>query len=492
MSRILLFAPWARYSPHFETDLEIIENHLEQGDEVHFVGCDAELVACDRNPHHDLVRCNVCIGRREAGLALLSAPVRRVPLWVLAPEDHAELAALDVDFDDAEDLKRFAVEQFDIGYAVLSTMVSFLRDPDPMASANRPVMRGLLVSALAVYRSFQHQVERTRYDRVYVFNGRFAITRAVLRACASRGVECYTHERGHHHDHYALYRNTTIHDIEHFERAIREAWDAADPIERERLGTRFYEERAQGAEQGWFSFIEAQQRGLLPHGFDENRRNVVFFNSSQDEFEAIGETWRNPLYDDQEHAVARVARALRGRDDVHVYLRVHPNLAGLDNAQTRAIAALDEPNLTVIPAESPVCTYALLRAARTVVSFGSTVGIEAVYWGVPSILAGQCYYRGLGGVLLPASHDEVVALLERDLDPGPREPALMYGHFLSTFGTPYRHYAAEGVFEGRFHGRRVRPGAARAGLAALLRLARPLERVLRRRALARVRSGLIG
>lgn len=112
--------------------------------------------------------------------------------------------------------------------------------------------------------------------------------------------------------------------------------------------------------------------------------------------------------------------------------------------------------LTVLPPESPHDSYALLRAADTVLSFGSTMGIEAVFWGKPSVLAGQSFYRGLGGTYEPTSHEALVELLTRPLEPLDREAALKYGYYLSTRGRPFRYYQAETLTEGTFRGRRVR------------------------------------
>ena len=76
------------------------------------------------------------------------------------------------------------------------------------------------------------------------------------------------------------------------------------------------------------------------------------------------------------------------------------------------------PNLTVIPADSPISTYAMMRKATRVVSFGSTTGLEATYWGVPSILGYRSYFDTLGCIHMPKSHDEMMNMIVRD-DTGP-------------------------------------------------------------------------
>ena len=79
--------------------------------------------------------------------------------------------------------------------------------------------------------------------------------------------------------------------------------------------------------------------------------------------------------------------------------------------------------------KSPVSTYMLLKKAEKVVSFGSTVGIEAVYWGVPSILLGASLCRNMGCCYIPRSHREAMDMIQRPLKPLPREGALKFGFF---------------------------------------------------------------
>jgi hypothetical protein len=172
---------------------------------------------------------------------------------------------------------------------------------------------------------------------------------------------------------------------------------------------------------------------------------------------AIGDNWRYSFYSTQLEGIQRLIASLGDQThDFHIYVRIHPNLTDIDNEQTRGLAALDAPFVTVIPPDSSISTYALLRSCEKAVSFGSTIGVEATYWGVPSILLGPAFYRDLGATYNPRSHDDFMQLLARDLPPRQREPALMYGHYQATFGRPYRHYVSSDHMRGTFRGSRVR------------------------------------
>jgi hypothetical protein len=457
--RVLIVQLW----PRFETALELAQVHLDAGDDVVFMGCNAELTACWNNYDHLRSVCSKCMKVRELGLSLLEPRLVSRSLLRLTEANRRELAQLQTSFADLEALKQYTVDDFDVGMAVASGIMTDLRDPAFDVVELADAIKRFLVSTMAVYRSVQNHLEAERYDRVYVANGRGVEVRAVLRACLSRQVPCLVHEGGKDPWHYDLYENCIPHEIAYNEKCIRKAWAGAEgKPDRESIASKWYEDRAAGVDRDWVSLVKHQENGRLPDGFDPTRHNVVVFNSSEDEFAALGDEWRNPIYKDQTEGLQAICRsAAHMSGAVQVYLRVHPFLKGVNNATTRALAELGGPHFRVIPATDPISTYALMRVCATVVAFGSTTGIEAVYWGKPSISAGMCFYRNLGGTYNPASHEELMQLMQCSLQPRDRVAALMYGYYLATHGIAYQYYRRDSyakthfVVDGTFKSRRL-------------------------------------
>ncbi len=468
---VLVFAPYAINTPHFETALEISQNHLDRGDRVELLVCDSGVPACDPNRHHNLSTCIKCMARGAHGISLLSPGAKVRPFRMLRGSDEKELPLVRTRFQTAEELRRYRIDGFDIGRAVLSSIITMLRDPTPDLKTHASVVKHLMLSALVAFRSMLNLLDQYHADRVYIFNGRFALPRAVLSACQHRNVDCFVHERGHDIHHYSLYENTMPHDLRYVDARIRERWDhaSADP-ERERVAAGFFLDRSKGVMHSWFPFLKHQREGLLPRDWDSGRHNVAVFCSSEDEFAAIEDEWSNPLYDSQLEALGKILASLNAsRDDIRLYLRFHPNLAGVENEYTRRLLGLQHPLLTVIPPEDPVSTYALLKRCSVALTFGSTVGIEAVYWGKPSILAGRSSYRNLGGTYNPGSHEDLMELLAKQLPPKNKTAAMMYGYYQATFGSAFKYFRATGVVQGTFKGERLRPDKWSAGAANLLR-----------------------
>ncbi len=301
---------------------------------------------------------------------------------------------------------------------------------------------------------------------------------ACVRACQLAGTDCHLHERGCDRNHFGITENHLLHDIPATAKTILQTWQSADnDPTREQTAAQWYLDRVNRVETGWQSFVKDQQQGRLPGNWNGDRKNIVIYCSSDDEFVAIGDCWTNRLYPNQVKAIASIAQSLlSAAPDIHLTLRVHPNLKNVSNRRKSEMLGLSFPNLTVVAPDAPVDSYELLKASDAVVSFGSSVGIEAVYWNRPSILLGPCFYQDLGGVLIPRDHAQSIELMTQPLKPQPRTGALIYGYWLQTRGHRHQHFVASGMNDGTFKGQTI---YARPKLTAAKRIRRSAVKLLR-------------
>ncbi|HLX60804.1 MAG TPA: hypothetical protein VKX17_05930 [Planctomycetota bacterium] len=456
--RILFFLPMTRHTPVFEWALDIVQRHLDDGDEILLLICGGEAASCEINLHHRYSVCHKCTTKRRAGFKLLEGAYKTAPFLKLTPENRREISALPAAFESIDALKRFDSGGFDLGMAVASSMISCTRDPHFDLREHREAVSNLMQTAFAIYRSVQNYLSESHYDRVYVLNARIATFRAVFRAARGKNVDCHVYEAGATIHRTQQFINHMPMDIHYARKLIQDTWENnPNAAERERIGRLFYEKASQG--QSLINYVARHKEGLLPEGFDANAHNVVIYNSSEDELAAVGDDWKNPVYPSQLDGLQAIRRDIDALPhNTRFYLRMHPHLRGVDNAFTRALMALQHPRFMIIPPDSPVSSYALLCAARTVLTFGSTMGMEAVYFGKPSVLAGQSFYYDMGATYNPATHTELLALLSKALPPKPVEPALVYGYFCETFGQPFKYFKAESYTTGKFKGRRIAYG----------------------------------
>jgi len=451
---IAIFNSHTLLASHYETELEIIINHQEKGDKVVQLVCNKELPACDTNPYYQPEACERCVSKRKMGYEVLKNPLEVKSFFNLKDSDKKRIAEVPKLFSNVGDLQKLKIDNFDIGFAISSSIISMFRDPNPKLEAN--LVERYIVASLGVYFSMINYLKKNKTDLVYVFNGRLAQTRAVLKACNLLGVKCLLHERGNSYGFYSTFDDISIHDLKNTQKLIKETWAKADPVQKFEFGEKWFQTRIGGKMENWYSFLE-NQVNELPENWDSQKTNVIICNSSEDEFSSLGEEWRNPIYKNQTEGITKIIKDGAQLPNVHFYLRMHPNLAKVENEDLRTLKNISFENLTTIPSTSQISTYHLVRHANKVITFGSTIGVEATYLGKPSILAGKSFYYDLDAAYVPKNHQDLMQLISEELPPKSKEIALMYGYFFGTFGIQFKHYKPEDFAHGTIYGKRLGP-----------------------------------
>ncbi|HEY6976146.1 MAG TPA: hypothetical protein VH396_07640 [Chitinophagaceae bacterium] len=453
----VLFYSSYHATPHIETELEIARGLIAGGHDIFFLHCKENLETCFANPEHTFAGCRVCISkikRAYENLGISSKNILSFPSVKINFSDFYNVEQI----KDITSLKQFTYKGWDIGLAVASSLVSVARDHQPdISHFNQFIEKGIR-TAIYVYEAASKLLDELQPDVVYLFNGRFLEVRPFMRLCEARSIKFYTHERGGVLSRYLLREGSIPHSLESARKEIETLWGKGGK-EKEEIGRKFFEERRNRVVQGWYSFTEKQISKLLPKNFDSQKMNIAIFNSSLDEFETIP-GFTTPFYKDDNDGIEKLVAAFEHDETIHFYLRVHPNLKNQKNTQLKQIEEIGKKykNITVINAEEEVDTYELMDKCDKIISFGSTTGIEAVYWNKPSILLGRAFYESLNCIYKPASHEKAIELInEPALSPFNQQEALKYGYWCLNMGIPFQHYTPTAVRKGNFDNKRITP-----------------------------------
>jgi|GEM_PF-3846633 len=429
-----------------------MEEHLEKECQVDLISCDGELAICDNNVGHQRWRCAACVLRREVGIGALRAPINKFGIRDFDGEPIDTDAMLE-GIESIEQLKALRFHEFDLGYAVASSVITMTRNAKPEFEAHRPMVRKYVQSSARIYDAFLRYLNRQRPDRVYIFNGRFAHNRAVVRACQAHGTAFTTHELGWRPNQYSLFHDRLVHDINKTVEEVNLFWEEAGDA-RETIGAKWYQDRRSGDTNSHLNFIEKMNNGLIPEGLSEDKRLITAFTSSDDEFVSITPDWEEGLMPDQGKAIPQILKMLDPEQDI-LAVRIHPNTS--DSSWKRLQEALkDLPGMILIAPDAQFDSYTLLEASKMVISFGSTIGIEACFHGKPVILLKNCVYANLDVAYVPADQTALAGLLSnRSLPAKDREGALKYGYYFKSRGDDFRFFKSRNFIFGKFKGRNL-------------------------------------
>ncbi|MGI8509595.1 MAG: hypothetical protein ACR2MQ_09745 [Gemmatimonadaceae bacterium] len=450
--RLLVYSPLAIWQPPiYETQLEIIQDYIERGYAVTMLTCNASLPTCEANPDHKLSACVLCRSRAKSGVEWLESDrVEVMDFLSITPEQEAAVEAIASEpLRSVQELRSLQLDGSDIGMAVLSSIVSLHREPVPDLEVHGNEVRTGLRAAGRVHYSIRNHIARLAPDTLLLFNGRVASLRPALRAGQAAGVETLVYEVAGAQDRYVVTANTYPHDLpllkNIFDKTFETAPESGD--EKAVIADAWYKARIENRPDDGLTFTNAQEAGLLPEQLMSAGLRVGIFVSSEDEFVAI-DGWEPLFYHDQADGLRQLLGAFANRGDVQFILRVHPHLRGVNNTQTRELEqiAREFPLLHLVGADSPVHTYSLIEAVDMVLTFGSTVAMEAVYLGKPSLMLGRHIFEDMGGVVIPGSHDDLIAMLSAAVAGDPwqlpidaREAVVRFGFAQSRFGIPYKY-----------------------------------------------------
>lgn len=416
--KVLFFSINNCWVPHFETELEIMMNHLAAGDEVYVLTCGQNLLRCASNAQNTKLGCIKCkrrfwLGMKEVGLSSKNV------FFLKKRISRKILSLIPETFENIEELRKFKLFNVDFGLGVISSLISEWNDHlfDPLQK-KEDVYKGL-ISSVKIYLSLTEQLSNLKPDLVYLFNGRLLDSRPALRACQQSGVKFYTHERGATADKYWLVDREWVHSLSNQKREIQDYWKNSnlDENEKIRISQKWFLDRSKGIDQNWISFVKDQQEDALPCNFDNSLTNVVIFNSSIYEYDTV-EDWAWDLFKDEIDALISISKQFEHDERFKFYLRVHPNLKGEENSQLRELHKLRQmnlKNLIIIDPNDEIDSYALMRVANKIIVFSSTLGVEACFCGKPAILVGRAIYEDLDCIYNPKTKAEFFELISTDL-----------------------------------------------------------------------------
>jgi hypothetical protein len=409
--KILLQLPIGTHNPNLELTISYADNLIKAGNDVTILSCGGNNDACLYNPLALTATCRKCKKRTRQGLKKLTGSFQ------LTESESCHTPTFQ--YRNMEGLKSLTHLGTSVGYSALSTYASLTRSAniDFDNIKTRKVIDLYLHTACQVAETAQNLQKEFIFDRFVLFNSRLNTYRSFFDTALNQDIPVDVLELNFSRENAMIFKNAMPHDISCNAEHIKRLFEKTGLDRAEETAENFFKNRAQSLFSNEASYTKNQNSELMPLGWDENNKNIVIFNSSEDEFMAIGGEWElDKLFTSQYEGLKIISEYAKS-SNAHYYLRIHPNLIGTQQSYLDLLLGLSHSKFSVIPAESKISTYSLLFKSQKVITFGSSVGIEATYWGKPSILLGTCFYKHLDITYTPKTIEDFIALLEIELTP---------------------------------------------------------------------------
>ena len=433
--RILIYTASSMCNPQLGIQMEWAMRYLNEGHEVVFCHCSGCMRACSANPNGNNALCDFCKIGFKVGLSNLP---KKIKVEKLIKRKQMSEFAPQV-FHSVSEIKSYKYKGIDVGFSVFSVYVSKTRNPNPLFSNTFvSCINQMLFEAESLIDAAEDIIERVKPDLIIFFNGRFYDTKPFYGIAIKKGIDYITTENigGVRSDsEYRMVRffNTIPHDAKQAYKNCLESWEKSTVPEEEkiRLGTEFYEKRRKGIRAGDYVYTGNQIKGKLPDSYDSQKKSIVVYCSSEDEFSSVSEYVDNMFIFKSQYLAIKYFVDHLNSEEYNFYVRIHPNMKGLDFDYHRNLYKLSAyDNVTVIGPEDPTSSYALMDIAYNIIAFGSTIGAESLFWDKPLVLLGHADYYNWGCCQVPRTHEEALEMVKNPIIfQNAKEMSIKYGYY---------------------------------------------------------------
>ena len=471
-------------TPHLETSLEIAIDLLEHGIDVDYTFIGDRLprnIYLDKFIKYSVLRhlpfCkNTRISssvRRGVSLVKKHSEGCNASFRYLEPEEygHREFTMWK-DIKTIDDISQLTFrESNQLGMSIAGSLYAIYGNEFTIEEC-LPLIGSLHDCFMVSYQSVDRIIGSVdyKYSQGIVFNGRFPWIAGAVQRLNEENISVRYHERGANKDRYVC-NSYMPHDREAFQEECLSVW--IDDARRKEMGHSFFRKQRCGASQNWNSFVKNQSNGrvqeVLAAASTATRKKtkvVSYFSSSENEYLAIRNYWNQEdlskfSWKSQKEAVRVVAKVC---DELgyQLVVRVHPNLVNKSDKQRQQWDSHLFDGIWFKSAIKPICiasdsdisSYELIDFSDMVITFGSTIGAEAVYWGKRSLLLGLSFFdkTGIDTITCQDYEDVYFHLSQFSSSSVDTESAIPFGFYMSCFGTSFKYYEALSLFSGKLFG----------------------------------------
>ena len=281
----------------------------------------------------------------------------------------------------------------------------------------------LALSSIEIYEQFTSLIHKETIDFVYIWNGRRPVSGAVVCYTAlSTSTNFITHIVGSRlgdifvnngpYIHHLKSHHSYINDLEKTYSKDSNSFFSCQVFDN---GVKYFEAQrlpSRHTSTGQWNFADQFTR---EYKHTSSKPILAIFMSTL--WEKMGLDDYDPFfYEDELSGLAKILDEDILLSYFTIVIRLHPYSFNVGPHEKSLLERMiskfkNKEGIEFILPSSSISSYSLLRKSDIVLSFGSTIGIEAVYSKKPSILLGPALYQCLGCNVIPSSHDDLIHIL---------------------------------------------------------------------------------
>jgi len=438
--KVAIYGPVSLWEYHHATTIDLAWREHQAGSEIVLMLCREALASCPANPKNLKRKCLDCVNQNKYSINS-HFPLEVKFSWISPSELDKEVKGEIKSIKTQEELEAFNFGDWEAGKATLSHLISEFRSVSISNEIVQTEGAKILEGAVSFYESAK-RILSEGFEKIYIWGGRRASESCVIAAATCLGIPIFYYEIGSSSSKYNVSKNF-LHSFAGIQKEIQD-WSESNTSflmqNMSQISAQEYFQRireGRGSDPHYRNFLEGFDNSL-PSGLKSTNKPILsIFTSSAWEFAMFPDVKRTS--EDFQDAYGLIRRIVNDQVITGHYLlaiRWHPNLrnASGDERQLMSDIISNSPWVVHVSPEDQVNSYDLVNCSDVIVSTGSTIGLESVVMGKPSILLGVAQYSGLDSVYEPLDYEEFSQVVLNNPKPLSKTGAYKWADWMGNFG----------------------------------------------------------
>jgi hypothetical protein len=428
---VLIYSHTPLWEEHHVQSIEIALKLKKKKKKIFFLSCDSSLYTCPANFEHKSKICEKCLKQtNRTKNNILDPEIINLNLNLKIKKKKYFLQSIN-------DVFKYKYDGHLIGNCALSSLISekYFSYYVNFKKIKKEVYEQLDF-ATSLYDRAIEIIQKYNIKSVYVWNGRRSSDAPFLMAAQKLNISFYSYISGGRITDYSCYPTIGFHDLNFNKKFIEKLYKKSSKKKFLQDSKDFFDYMSGKIKKNYsYGLIQFSKDFKKINKFPEDKlkKNLVIFTSTMWEYYSLSKDffYLGNKKIDHYQLLTRVINNEFIKNNFNIYVRWHPNLSTAGPEETFVIKKIIKNNNHVYhyDPESNANSYDLITFSNYVLTFGSTIGVEATYYGKPSILFGRSYYEDTNAVYVVKNLEELTNLLKTELIPKKKINAMKYGYW---------------------------------------------------------------
>lgn len=347
-------------------------------------------------------------------------------------------------------LEKYSYNSVNLGIGVKSSLISIFKNERFYHDLN--LIKKSLNSSAIIYERTKLIIREYKPDIFITFNNRFSLSKPIIEAAKKYRIPVWRHERGCNYKKYEIFKDKDVHDLDERYKKIYSLWKIKNK-KKTTIGKKFFLNNSSRKRVSYNGLVFSSKNDIKVN-VPNNKKIITFFCSTDYEYKAVSVDYKNFIKNkkwlEHEEAIKSAVKVVKKIPNSILYIKDHPHTNSGEKHNPWKKFEINN-KIIYFDKNQKIDSFDLLKKSDCVLTYGSSMAIDALYNGIPSISFRKHFFSGSKLLLEPKSENELIHMIRnaKSLNDNIKIKCYPYGYYMQTFGIKYKYYKPKNFYKGK-------------------------------------------